>query len=85
MIFIKLFKFIREALAESFFVLCSRYNALTNSYEDLLASGVIDPLKVVLTSLETAFSLAGTVLKAGALVFLPQSNPAAAKPSQPRR
>lgn len=61
------------------------YNAFTNSYEDLLASGVVDPLKVVLTSLETAFSLAGTVLKAGALVFSPQSNPAASKPSQQRR
>ncbi|MDZ4724061.1 MAG: chaperonin GroEL [candidate division Zixibacteria bacterium] len=38
------------------------YNALTNNYEDLMKSGVIDPTKVTRTALENAASIAGLLL-----------------------
>ena len=44
------------------------YNALTNEYEDLIATGIIDPAKVVRTSLQNAASIAGLVLTTEALV-----------------
>ncbi|WP_330202940.1 chaperonin GroEL [Cyanobacterium sp. Dongsha4] len=44
------------------------YNALTGKYEDLIASGIIDPAKVVRTSLQNAASIAGLVLTTEALV-----------------
>ncbi len=44
------------------------YNALTGHYEDLIASGIIDPAKVVRISLQNAASIAGLVLTTEALV-----------------
>lgn len=44
------------------------YNALTGQYEDLIASGIIDPAKVVRSSLQNAASIAGLVLTTEALV-----------------
>jgi chaperonin GroEL len=44
------------------------YNALTGKYEDLIATGIIDPAKVVRTSLQNAASIAGLVLTTEALV-----------------
>lgn len=44
------------------------YNALTGQYEDLIASGIINPAKVVRTSLQNAASIAGLVLTTEALV-----------------
>jgi len=38
------------------------YNARTESYENLIASGVIDPTKVVRTALENAASISGLLL-----------------------
>jgi len=38
------------------------YNALTDSYEDLVAAGVIDPTKVARTALQNAASIAGLLL-----------------------
>ena len=38
------------------------YNAATEQYEDLLATGVIDPTKVVRVALENAVSVAGLLL-----------------------
>jgi len=38
------------------------YNAQTDSYEDLVASGVIDPTKVTRTALQNAASIAGLLL-----------------------
>ena len=38
------------------------YNALTDKYEDLVAAGVIDPMKVVRTALQNAASVAGMML-----------------------
>jgi chaperonin GroEL len=44
------------------------YNALTGEYEDLMASGIIDPAKVVRSALQDAASVAGMVLTTEALV-----------------
>jgi len=44
------------------------YNAATGAYEDLLASGVVDPAKVVRTALSNASSVAGLMLTTEALI-----------------
>jgi chaperonin GroEL len=44
------------------------YNALTDSYEDLVASGVIDPTKVARTALQNAASIAGLLLTTEATI-----------------
>ncbi len=44
------------------------YNAATDSYEDLVASGVIDPTKVVRSGLQNAASVATLLLTTDALV-----------------
>ena len=44
------------------------YNAATDTYEDLVKAGVIDPKKVVRTSLQNAASVASLLLTTDALV-----------------
>ena len=44
------------------------YNALTNTYEDLVKAGVIDPTKVARTALANAASVATLLLTSDALV-----------------
>jgi chaperonin GroEL len=44
------------------------YNAATETYEDLVKSGVIDPTKVVRTALQNAASVASLLLTTDALV-----------------
>ncbi|MBE9222857.1 chaperonin GroEL [Cyanobacterium stanieri LEGE 03274] len=44
------------------------YNALTGVYEDLISAGIVDPAKVVRSSLQNAGSIAGMVLTTEALV-----------------
>ncbi len=44
------------------------YNALTDTYEDLMAAGVIDPTKVTRTALQNAASIAALLLTTEALV-----------------
>ncbi|MFZ4665412.1 MAG: chaperonin GroEL, partial [Prochlorotrichaceae cyanobacterium] len=44
------------------------YNALTNTYEDLVAAGIIDPAKVVRSALQDAASVAAMVLTTEVLV-----------------
>ncbi|HQL24911.1 MAG TPA: TCP-1/cpn60 chaperonin family protein, partial [candidate division Zixibacteria bacterium] len=44
------------------------YNAQTDTYEDLLKAGVIDPTKVTRTALENAASIAGLLLTTEAVV-----------------
>eukprot|EP01025_Chloroclados_australasicus_P020852 TRINITY_DN2195_c0_g1_i1.p2 TRINITY_DN2195_c0_g1~~TRINITY_DN2195_c0_g1_i1.p2 ORF type:complete len:584 (-),score=115.23 TRINITY_DN2195_c0_g1_i1:401-2152(-) len=57
------------------------YNAATGAYEDLLASGIIDPTKVVRCELENACSVAKTFLTADAIVTeIPSEEPVAAAP-----
>ena len=44
------------------------YNAQTDTYEDLIAAGVIDPTKVVRTGLQNAASIASLMLTTEAVV-----------------
>ncbi len=44
------------------------YNALTNEFDDLVKSGIIDPAKVARTALENAASIAGLLLTTEAVV-----------------
>ena len=44
------------------------YNAATETYEDVVKSGVIDPTKVVRTALQNAASVASLLLTTDALV-----------------
>jgi chaperonin GroEL len=44
------------------------YNALTDTYEDLVAAGVIDPTKVTRTALQNAASIAGLLLTTEATI-----------------
>lgn len=55
-----------EVIAESGYNI--GYNAKTNKVEDLVASGVIDPVKVLRCSLQNAASVAGVVLTAEAMI-----------------
>jgi chaperonin GroEL len=57
------------------------YNALTDTYEDLVASGVIDPTKVSRTALQNAASIAGLLLTTEAIVVeKKEDKPAPAAP-----
>ncbi|MBF0245379.1 MAG: chaperonin GroEL [Planctomycetes bacterium] len=52
------------------------YNALTDKWEDLVKTGVIDPLKVTRSALENAASIAGLSLTIEAMVAdLPKEDP----------
>ena len=44
------------------------YDALTNKYVDMIASGIIDPTKVTRSALQNAASVAGTLLTTEVLV-----------------
>lgn len=56
------------------------YNALTNTMEDLVKAGIIDPAKVVRTALQNAASIAGLLLTTESVVIeLPEKE----KPSAP--
>jgi chaperonin GroEL len=57
------------------------YNAATDAYEDLVASGVIDPAKVTRTALQNASSIASLMLTTEAMVAdIPEKKPAAPMP-----
>jgi chaperonin GroEL len=58
------------------------YNAATETYEDMVKAGVIDPTKVVRSALQNAASIAGLLLTTEALVSeLPEEKtPAPAMP-----
>ncbi len=56
------------------------YNAMTNTFEDLIAAGIIDPAKVVRSALQNAASIAGMVLTTEALVVEKPEPPAPAMP-----
>ena len=44
------------------------FNALTETFEDLVAAGVIDPAKVTRTALQNASSIAGLLLTTEAMI-----------------
>jgi chaperonin GroEL len=57
------------------------YNAATDTYEDLVKAGVIDPTKVTRTALQNAASIAGLLLTTEAVVVeKKEEKPAAAAP-----
>jgi chaperonin GroEL len=57
------------------------FNALTDSFEDLVAGGVIDPTKVARTALQNAASIAGLLLTTEAtIVEKKEDKPAPAAP-----
>jgi chaperonin GroEL len=58
------------------------YNAETNSYEDLIKAGVIDPTKVVRFALQNAGSVSGLMLTTEAMVAeKPEEKPEPAMPA----
>lgn len=59
------------------------YNALTDSYENLVESGVIDPAKVTRCALQNAASVAGMVLTTQAIVVEKAKPKAPAAVGQP--
>jgi len=50
------------------------YNALTDTYEDLVQAGVIDPTKVTRTALQNAASISGLLLTTEALIAEKKEN-----------
>jgi len=59
------------------------YNVLTDEYEDMVESGIIDPAKVTRSALQNATSIAAMILTTEALITdLPEKAPAAA-PAMP--
>ncbi|MBI2642003.1 MAG: chaperonin GroEL, partial [Candidatus Wildermuthbacteria bacterium] len=60
------------------------YNAATDTFEDLIAAGVVDPTKVVRVALESAVSAAAMLLTTEAIVAdIPEKNPQAGMPQMP--
>ena len=58
------------------------YNAAKDSYEDLLAAGIVDPAKVTRSALQNAASIAGMVLTTECIVAdLPEKKEAAPAPA----
>jgi chaperonin GroEL len=58
------------------------YNALTDTYENLVQAGVIDPTKVTRTALQNAASIAGLLLTTEALI-VEKKEPASPAPAGP--
>jgi chaperonin GroEL len=56
------------------------YNAATDSYEDLVNSGIVDPKKVTRTALENAVSISMLLINTGAVVSEQQNNPSSWQP-----
>jgi chaperonin GroEL len=59
------------------------YNAATEQYTDMMASGVIDPAKVVKTALVNAASVAGLLLTTDCAIFDLPKDPNNPQPSMP--
>ncbi len=57
------------------------FNAMTDTYEDLVQAGVIDPTKVTRTALQNAASIASLMLTTEAMIAeIPEKKPAAPAP-----
>ncbi|MFO7980878.1 MAG: chaperonin GroEL [Candidatus Aminicenantes bacterium] len=60
------------------------FNALTEKYENLVKSGVLDPTKVVRSALQNASSIAGVLLTTEGLVSeIPEENEGSGQPPMP--
>lgn len=59
------------------------YNAQTDTYEDLLKAGVIDPTKVTRSALENAASVSALLLMSNAMITEKEEEAAPAAPAMP--
>jgi len=59
------------------------FNALTETYGDMIAAGIVDPTKVTRSALENAASVAGVLLTTESLVTDKPEPPAPAAPAAP--
>ena len=59
------------------------YNALTGTYEDLMASGIVDPAKVVRSALQDAASVASLLVTTEAMVAEAPKADGPAAPAMP--
>jgi chaperonin GroEL len=60
------------------------FNAQTQKYQDLVAAGIIDPVKVTRSALENAASIGMMVLTTeGLITDIPEKNPPAGGPAMP--
>ena len=60
------------------------FNALTDTYENLVKAGVIDPVKVVRSALQNAASIASLLLTTEALISeIPEDKKEPAAPGGP--
>ncbi len=60
------------------------FNALTEKYEDLVKSGIVDPTKVVRTALQNASSIASLLLTTeGCVTEIPEEDKKQAYPTPP--
>jgi chaperonin GroEL len=50
------------------------FNAMDNTYVDIVKAGIIDPLMVTLSALQAATSIAGLILTTEAMVIQPEEN-----------
>ena len=62
-------------------------NALTEEYVDLVAAGIVDPVKVTRSALQNASSIAGMILSTNSLIVekKQKSKPGNARRRRPRR
>lgn len=63
-----------DAVIEKVLEIGKGYNALTNSYEDLFKSGIIDPKKVVRNEITNAVATAGILLTSGCAIAIKEKN-----------
>jgi len=57
------------------------YNVMSDAFEDMLKSGIIDPAKVTRSAVENAASIAAMILTTDALITdVPEKNPAPSMP-----
>ena len=58
------------------------YNAITNEFEMMISSGIVDPTKVARSAIQNAASIAGMLLTTEAIVTdLPEENGTPPMPS----
>jgi chaperonin GroEL len=57
------------------------YNVLSEAFEDMLKSGIVDPAKVTRSAVENAASIAAMILTTDVVITdVPEKNPAPAMP-----
>ena len=71
----------KKRVRKSILKLLWSYDALNNTYCDIVAKGIIDPTKVTRSALQNAASVAATFLTTESVVAdIPEKNPAPQAP-----